>query len=378
MDAQQKPLAGAHVTLGEIGFDDEFLHANIPPSLAEEIGVISRDDGWAILRSARPEFVHSVTVAAEGFGKQEFATEFAEQKFHVLQLWPTTPAKVRVMVDDQPAADWKVVATTSDLLARDPAARIREERNGESGQLLPQGIALIATTDQAGIVEIKHALRHRSVYLMLIGPEGKWRGTATLAAKENSPEPTVLQGQPDLQTVGKEYVAHVMDASSGDPVSGVDIVFQSQGLPPKVARATSDANGQVTAILSPGSWYARVSQSPAGYCETLTSKSQFVIPDQGERKLPDLEVPKGKTIDGVIRGVDLSIRRARWLNVGWTNKDGNSGKLSGRFRPDGTFSITIPTGAVAESFAIVAIGGGNDDLLMESKDPLVLTSSAEQ
>jgi len=73
LDAQQKPLAGARVTLGEIGFDDEFLHANIPPSLAEEIGVISRDDGWAILRSARPEFVHSVTVAAEGFGTQEFA-----------------------------------------------------------------------------------------------------------------------------------------------------------------------------------------------------------------------------------------------------------------------------------------------------------------
>jgi hypothetical protein len=279
------------------------------------------------------------------------------------------------MVGDQPAVDWGVMGTTSDLLLQDPAVGRRDRKDRDQERLLPKGISLIARTNHRGIVEIEHALRLRRVHLMLIGPEGKWRGTGTLVANDNSSEPTILTGQPDPQSDGADYAASVLDASSGAPVAGVDLVFQSRGFPPKLARAMSDANGKAMTALSPGSWTVRVTKSPAGYCEMLASPTQFVIPKAGEAKLPDLQVPPGKTIQGVIRGVDLSIRRARWLKVGWHDQDGNSGQLNGRFRPDGSFSVTIPNGSTAASFAIVAIGGGNDDLVIASKAPLILETS---
>jgi hypothetical protein len=117
--------------------------------------------------------------------------------------------------------------------------------------------------------------------------------------------------------------------------------------------------------------------APPGYCSTLTSEQEILIEEDGGHQLADLYVPKGKVIQGKIQGVDLAIRRARWIHVSWADDEGESGRLHGRFQPDGSFAVTIPESATADIFEIVAVGGGNDVLVIKSRDPLVLTSSAE-
>jgi hypothetical protein len=226
VDAQQRAVAGARVALEEVGFDDEFLHANVPPSLDQATGTISRDDGWAILRSTRPEFLHSVRVDAEGYGSQSFACRFSVSKFKVLQLWETSLATLKVLDGEAAAAGWTVMATSNDWMAQSAGNEDWADKNLLNGNLLPTGISFTGTTDQDGRVRMEHALVRRRVNLLLFDTSKTWRGSGSVVALEHAQPDATLTASPSREQEGQEYTCRVLQSGSGEPVTDVKVTFQ--------------------------------------------------------------------------------------------------------------------------------------------------------
>ncbi len=377
VDAQRRPVANARVTIGEVGFDDEFLQANVPAAIAQLSAAISRTDGWAILRCTRPEFAQSVNVEVDGYGIQSFAGKFSDDNFHVLQLWDTMSIQVQIMNGPTPAPKgWVVFATCSEFIEQIAGAEPSVAKNPITGDLLPKGILLTRKTDAEGRIGIEHALMGRPMNLMVFDSNQDLRGVGRIVSMEGQDGPYQLRVSPSEVDEGQPITGQVVETSSGKAIAGVEVTYtQRQGLLWREVHATSKENGELSARLTPGTWYVEVAHAPAGYCNVVTSENEIVLPETGEHSLPEIRIPKAEMIRGKIEGVDLAIRRARWIHVTWSAGADQTGEIRGRFQADGRFEIAIPHGSTAESFSIVAVGGGSDQLEIQSHDPLVLVGN---
>ncbi|MGB7347245.1 MAG: hypothetical protein WBD20_23685 [Pirellulaceae bacterium] len=377
VDPQQQPVEGAIVTLANVHFNEEHLEANVPANLAAQTQAVSRADGWAILRSVRPEFLESVAVTAEGYGNQTFTAEFGEKKFHVLQLWESTKLQVQILEGDTPAKGWKLTASPDgEAFGGDPLAAIKT--NPINGNLLPSGINFFAATDNEGRLTIPNALVRRPVMYYLVDSADQLRSSKSITADGEETKAVTIKVRPPIKEIGIEVTGRLVDAKTGDPIGGIELSFTNYNeFPYPTNAATSTDNGDVAVALTPGLWRWTVVKKPAGKHIRVDDAAEFLI-DERSMKLPDLKihVRPSQTIKGTIRDVDLAIRRARWIHVSGTDADGTTTQEYGTFQADGTFAINFPADAKADGFDIVAVGGGSDTLVVVSENPLVLTSTA--
>ncbi|QDT10142.1 hypothetical protein [Planctomycetes bacterium K23_9] len=378
VDQKQNPVANAVVTLASVHFQDEHLISNVPASLSKPTQAVSREDGWAILRSTRPTDVGSIAVTVDGYGSQTFAADLSKERFHILQLWETTSIDVTLTLDGEPAVDW-IVAVASDGNNFGAGNNNAAANNPINKNILPVGVEFQGKSDSSGKLTIPHALLRRPIVIYVIDPKKKLRDTQTIVP-DGSPESSSIDMtiRPPAGQAGQALTGHVTNTDTNEPIPGISITLANyESAPYDQIEVVADEQGQISVSLTPGTWNWNIPKSPAGQVINMTSENRFVV-TKGDTKLPKLKasVYKAKAIRGTIQDVDLAIRRARWIHVDWTSPTGASGNQRGTFNPDGTFAVDIPSNAVADSYKIVAVGGGSDPLRVVSKIPLVLTSDA--
>lgn len=371
LDEQGRPVNHARVSPGEVDFSEEFLQARVPRELALKTAAVTRGDGWAILRSTRPSSLRSLVVEAEGYGAQEFPSDFSDEtKFRVMQLSNTAAVECRLMKGAEPAAGWKILGTVGEL---EPFRPDRRETVDPMKPITPAGIACFMISDSKGKVYLDHAIVGRELELILIDNANDYRGQATINVEQNTKAALTIQVPRTMQEIGEKRTARVVDVQTREPVAGMHLRFACNDWPHANYEVTSDSLGNLDLMLLPGQWYVHVKTPAQGYCKALISKVPVVV-KQGDTQVANFEVAKAKQLSGTLRNIDLELHRARWIRVYWTDEAKNSGEVYGTIHPDSTFDVSVPVYATAESFSIVSRPGHNGQLLIESLDPLVLSS----
>jgi hypothetical protein len=353
---------------GEIAFDDEFLHAMVPHALAQKVSAVTRDDGWATLRSMRPSTLRSLLVEAKGYGTQIFPCNFEnETKFHKLQLQETATVELSLLKGDAPATGWKVICR-----ARDKDEFQAQKKNPEVA-VTAIGVLQDKVVDAMGRVVLEHVLTGQDIQLTLIDSSNKYRGQTKVQWENVGQVPAVVQVPRSLEEVGQAKHCQVVDVQSGKPVAGFQLNFVNRNLRNMQYDVTSDDQGMLSLKLLPGDWHVQVEKAAPGYCNSIISPLTVVAKNEVDEKLPNIQVAKGKEITGVIRGISLDLHRARWIHVEWTKGDQENGEVYGTVHPDATFHATIPEFATASEFSIAGRLEHNGQLSVVSQEPLVLT-----
>lgn len=365
LDEQDDPVAGVTVAPQTISFVDEHLYSYLPPAIMKKVSVTTREDGWAILRCTRPEELVDVVVACSTRGSQTYCSNFANNRFTTLCLVKTIPGRLILREGDRPASGWRVIAESNDNHNRfDP--------NPVKTPITPTGIVVDGITDLEGFLDIPHALDGDEFYFMVIDSDGTYRGqkSATLTKAESECEITF---EPAAKIAGRLFHIPVRDAQTDQPIAGMKITFYKNDAVGDRQVTESNENGDISVRLTPGVWTAHCTEAADGYCKTIVNDAQWTVTTKSESPLAPLSFYKGTPLHGSIVNVDLAIRRTRWLHVHW-KLDEKSGRLSGLYRPDGTFTVLIPKNATAHTFEIVKPEGGSDELRIVKEEPLTLTS----
>lgn len=372
VDNLGEPVAGASVVANVISFDDEFLQSELPRELAKLNAVVSRPDGWAILRCTRPPDLQSVHVSKEGFGTQAFATSFQETRFNVFRLCETHKAVINLTRNGKPVDGWLVKGAVGDGWVN---SELDENRDPKNDQLLPVGIAFNAKTTEAGSVTIDHALIDRDMFASVIDAKRRYRGTHGFRCLPDGPSPT-LDFQSRSDEVGKSYSVVVQDADTAERIANAKIRFwQNQDVIGDQPETVSDKNGVAEVKLIPGYWSVYCKKAPDGYCAAIASEERFLAKeDVGE--LPAIKLWKGKTIRGKIVDADLTVPRTRWLHVDWeiakAKDEVTEGKSYGSYDGSGAFQVVVPTAATPTAYRIVQHGEHQGTLEIRSSEPLEL------
>ncbi len=206
LDPQGRNVKDARVMPGEVAFDDEPVLAMVPQALAQKVSAVTRDDGWATLRSMRPSTLRTILVEAEGYGTQVFSCNFEDEaKYHKLQLQETKAIEISLLKDEVPATGWKVICGGSE-----------DEHFGakKSPEDVIAAVGSIHTRypDATGRVVLEHALADKDIELMLFDDTKKYRGKAIIKWESVGQRPTVVQVPRSLEEVGQAKHCQVVDA----------------------------------------------------------------------------------------------------------------------------------------------------------------------
>ena len=339
VDADGDPVSDAEVSLGDVSFHDEFLQAFPPPALKEMTTVKSRDDGWAILRACRPEYLLQVNVESKGYGIQTFGGPFNDKKFVVLELDRTVPANIKIESDFGSVDGWTVMGFPYNFAERNFSSDGRVDK--QTGHMLPISVAERATVDNDGVASLKHMLLAEPIHLLLLDDELNKRACETIVATKKDDE-FVFKPLPLLKDKHQTYFGFVRDQENQEPIEGVRLkYFSYTSLNTQEVTAVTDSSGRFELELCNGNWVLDVLTVPENYSDFLNQRINVEIGDDTESKLPDIQLFRGKTVSGRIEGVDLAIRRARWLHVSWSEHDGSEKVYYGKFLPDGSFNLRV-------------------------------------
>ena len=365
-----EPVRGAEVSVGEVHFQDEFLQSNIAPTIREQTKVTTRDDGWAILRCTRPEFLESVNVKTSEYGTQTFASEFDERRFSVLQLHPTTSGVAKLEHSSGDVKGWKIIGTKINY---DEGFHEKESDTAEgTDHLLPVSVEQIGEFDGDGEAVLPHLLLDRESYFIVVDAERNLR--SGLTSKGTLGENTLVANvKPLASESGRVFFGYVREEKSEKPLEGVEVSLHMQdriGLKP--ISVTSDQEGRFEAKLCEGTWQINLVHAPQHHYKPRGMAAWFVINDQSGPQLDDFTLSPGRLLKGKIEGVKLALHRARWIQVYFDESKDYQNSAFGKYDPEGNFEVTVPVGETPAAFQIVSREGYDGSLEILSANPFRL------
>lgn len=376
LDPEGEPIEGAQVYPREMSFGDEFLHAYVPAELGRKKGAITREDGWAILRCVAPTSVVSLVVESEDYGSQIFLSNLSKDtKFRVLQLRETATLILEVRNGEQPAFGHRVVGTIDDR-----GWRPWDDQNKVARKLplRSSGILCNQETDGDGRIRFEHAPTEIELKFLIV-PEDRQRSEERIVKHSDAAEGVFrIQVKPEYADKLRNYTARIVDLGTGKPVAGMQLRFASNEMRSARCLVTSGKQGEISPKLAPGTWSVHVEKAPPGYCKTLLSSSRIQVPEE-PLVLQNFEAVRAKEVKGTIRGIDLKLHRARWINAKWRdiNDQSKAGNVYGTIFPDSSFEISIPVGSRVIEYSMVSHSDHDGKLSEVSQVPLILSGILE-
>ncbi len=340
VDAQGKPVAGASVSPFEILFRNEFIQTNIDEVSVERFGLISITDqfGMATVRGTRPENLLAVCVKVQGHAPSHFRIPK-----NTAELGPGQPLRLAWQ-----AFSGKLkcrVAESNGEIARDMylfVSSSAEDSNALRDKTPTPFTELLRKIDSQGFVKLdvaSHSVElyansfHRGIAHSL--------GTATIV---NGGTTEVSFQLPATCSV----VASILDLSNSSDTEfeGLTITLRNkEGNRYTFATGVTNEDGIAEFEVTAGDWEFAEARGdlPSGY---LFDEMHFKITVKDPSipiATPPITVRRGRTISGVISGVDCAALRHDFVIA--TYHAGDSEQESyGKVDCDGRFTIAIPPG----------------------------------